>query len=95
MLSVQQEHATGLDLFMDLIKNMLQVDPNQRITPVEALQHPFFNVKEEATSKKPCLENIKLTNYAVDHTMAICTTGHEKSSFTEVLSCHGNGQSAG
>uniref|UniRef100_A0A674NIG1 Protein kinase domain-containing protein n=1 Tax=Takifugu rubripes TaxID=31033 RepID=A0A674NIG1_TAKRU len=66
MLSVQQEHATGLDLFMDLIKNMLQVDPNQRITPVEALQHPFFNVKEEAASKKPCLENIKLTNYAVD-----------------------------
>uniref|UniRef100_A0A674ML25 Protein kinase domain-containing protein n=1 Tax=Takifugu rubripes TaxID=31033 RepID=A0A674ML25_TAKRU len=52
MLSVQQEHAT--------------VDPNQRITPVEALQHPFFNVKEEAASKKPCLENIKLTNYAVD-----------------------------
>uniref|UniRef100_A0A674PPD2 Protein kinase domain-containing protein n=1 Tax=Takifugu rubripes TaxID=31033 RepID=A0A674PPD2_TAKRU len=37
---IQQEHATGLDLFMDLIKNMLQVDPNQRITPVEALQHP-------------------------------------------------------
>ncbi|TWW56205.1 Homeodomain-interacting protein kinase 2 [Takifugu flavidus] len=66
MLSVQQEHATGLDLFMDLIKNMLQVDPNQRVTPVEALQHPFFNVKEEATSKEPCLENIQLTNYAVD-----------------------------
>ncbi|XP_029690097.1 uncharacterized protein isoform X2 [Takifugu rubripes] len=66
MLSVQQEHATGLDLFMDLIKNMLQVDPNQRITPVEALQHPFFNVKEEATSKEQCLENIQLTNYAVD-----------------------------
>ncbi|TWW53786.1 hypothetical protein D4764_0226090 [Takifugu flavidus] len=63
---VQQEHATGLDLFMDLIKNMLQVDPNQRITPVEALQHPFFNVKEEAASKEPCLENIQLTNYAVD-----------------------------
>uniref|UniRef100_A0A674MLB1 Protein kinase domain-containing protein n=1 Tax=Takifugu rubripes TaxID=31033 RepID=A0A674MLB1_TAKRU len=72
MLLVQQEHATGLDLFMDLIKNMLQVDPNQRITPMEALQHPFFTVKEEtvkeleATSKERCVENIQLTNYAVD-----------------------------
>ncbi|TWW54259.1 Homeodomain-interacting protein kinase 2 [Takifugu flavidus] len=72
MLLVQQEHATGLDLFMDLIKNMLQVDPNQRITPMEALQHPFFTVKEEtvkeleATSKEPCVENIQLTNYVVD-----------------------------
>ncbi|TWW56171.1 Homeodomain-interacting protein kinase 2 [Takifugu flavidus] len=72
MLLVQQEHATGLDLFMDLIKNMLQVDPNQRITPMEALQHPFFTVKEEtvkeleATSKEPCVENIQLRNYAVD-----------------------------
>uniref|UniRef100_A0A674MPN9 Protein kinase domain-containing protein n=1 Tax=Takifugu rubripes TaxID=31033 RepID=A0A674MPN9_TAKRU len=69
---IQQEHATGLDLFMDLIKNMLQVDPNQRITPMEALQHPFFTVKEEtvkeleATSKERCVENIQLTNYAVD-----------------------------
>uniref|UniRef100_A0A674NSN3 Protein kinase domain-containing protein n=1 Tax=Takifugu rubripes TaxID=31033 RepID=A0A674NSN3_TAKRU len=72
MLLVQQEHATGLDLFMDLIKNMLQVDPNQRITPMEALQHPFFTVKEEtvkeleASSMEPCVENIQLTNYAVD-----------------------------
>uniref|UniRef100_A0A674N312 Protein kinase domain-containing protein n=1 Tax=Takifugu rubripes TaxID=31033 RepID=A0A674N312_TAKRU len=69
---IQQEHATGLDLFMDLIKNMLQVDPNQRITPMEALQHPFFTVKEEtvkeleASSMEPCVENIQLTNYAVD-----------------------------
>uniref|UniRef100_A0A674N9M5 Protein kinase domain-containing protein n=1 Tax=Takifugu rubripes TaxID=31033 RepID=A0A674N9M5_TAKRU len=51
MLLVQQEHATGLDLFMDLIKNMLQVDPNQRITPMEALQHPFFTVKEETVKE--------------------------------------------
>ncbi|TWW63283.1 hypothetical protein D4764_03G0002910 [Takifugu flavidus] len=28
-------------------------------------------------------------------TVAICTTGHEKSSFTVVFGCHGNGQSAG
>ncbi|TWW63570.1 Homeodomain-interacting protein kinase 2 [Takifugu flavidus] len=74
MLSVLQEHATGLDLFIDLLKNMLQVDPNQRITPVEALQHLFFTVKEEkakeleTTSKDPCMENIPdiQTNYAVD-----------------------------
>uniref|UniRef100_H2SB96 Protein kinase domain-containing protein n=1 Tax=Takifugu rubripes TaxID=31033 RepID=H2SB96_TAKRU len=69
-----QEHATGLDRFIDLLKNMLQVDPNQRITPVEALQHLFFTVKEEkakeleTTSKEPCMENIPdiQTNYAVD-----------------------------
>uniref|UniRef100_A0A674NG66 Protein kinase domain-containing protein n=1 Tax=Takifugu rubripes TaxID=31033 RepID=A0A674NG66_TAKRU len=40
-----QEHATGLDRFIDLLKNMLQVDPNQRITPVEALQHLVMHLK--------------------------------------------------
>uniref|UniRef100_A0A674NES4 Protein kinase domain-containing protein n=1 Tax=Takifugu rubripes TaxID=31033 RepID=A0A674NES4_TAKRU len=40
---------TAEDCFDD---NMLQVDPNQRITPMEALQHPFFTVKEE-TFKPP------------------------------------------
>ncbi|CAF87415.1 unnamed protein product, partial [Tetraodon nigroviridis] len=42
ILSVHQGQETGLDRFVDLIKRMLQVDPNQRITPLEALQHSFF-----------------------------------------------------
>lgn len=75
ILLVHQGQETGLDLFVDLIKHMLQVDPNKRITPLEALQHSFFTTKEDKaneldeTSKEPCLGNIldiQLTNSAVD-----------------------------
>lgn len=36
-----------LNEFLDLIKNMLEVDPDQRPAPVDLLQHPFLAVKEE------------------------------------------------
>uniref|UniRef100_A0A674NVU4 Protein kinase domain-containing protein n=1 Tax=Takifugu rubripes TaxID=31033 RepID=A0A674NVU4_TAKRU len=70
----QPPDHTAEEYGVNLLKNMLQVDPNQRITPVEALQHLFFTVKEEkakeleTTSKEPCMENIPdiQTNYAVD-----------------------------
>jgi len=32
--------------FKDLIEQMLQYDPNRRITPLLALQHPFFSTQE-------------------------------------------------
>lgn len=36
-----------LNHFLDLIKNMLEVDPDKRPAPVDVLQHPFLAVKEE------------------------------------------------
>uniref|UniRef100_A0AAX7TYZ5 Protein kinase domain-containing protein n=1 Tax=Astatotilapia calliptera TaxID=8154 RepID=A0AAX7TYZ5_ASTCA len=35
----------GQRLFVSLIKQMLALDANQRITPSEVLRHPFFNPK--------------------------------------------------
>uniref|UniRef100_A0AAZ1XII4 Protein kinase domain-containing protein n=1 Tax=Oreochromis aureus TaxID=47969 RepID=A0AAZ1XII4_OREAU len=46
------------NVFVSLIKRMLALDPNQRITPSEVLHHPFFNPglskkKRRKTSKNP------------------------------------------
>uniref|UniRef100_A0AAZ1Y159 Protein kinase domain-containing protein n=1 Tax=Oreochromis aureus TaxID=47969 RepID=A0AAZ1Y159_OREAU len=40
-----QGPENGQRLFVSLIKQMLALDANQRITPLEVLQHPFFNPK--------------------------------------------------
>uniref|UniRef100_A0A8P4KKQ1 Protein kinase domain-containing protein n=1 Tax=Dicentrarchus labrax TaxID=13489 RepID=A0A8P4KKQ1_DICLA len=36
------DHQTEQRLLVDLIKRMLELDPEQRIKPLEVLQHPFF-----------------------------------------------------
>lgn len=36
------------DLFEDLLLKMLTYDPSKRITPAEALKHPFFGRKESS-----------------------------------------------
>uniref|UniRef100_A0A8C4HUW3 Protein kinase domain-containing protein n=1 Tax=Dicentrarchus labrax TaxID=13489 RepID=A0A8C4HUW3_DICLA len=38
------DHQTEQRLLVDLIKRMLELDPEQRIKPLEVLQHPFFKV---------------------------------------------------
>uniref|UniRef100_A0A3B3D0N1 Protein kinase domain-containing protein n=1 Tax=Oryzias melastigma TaxID=30732 RepID=A0A3B3D0N1_ORYME len=40
------QKAQKVEEFMDLLKRMLEVDPNKRISPDEALQHPLFNPNE-------------------------------------------------
>uniref|UniRef100_A0A3B3BEB1 Protein kinase domain-containing protein n=1 Tax=Oryzias melastigma TaxID=30732 RepID=A0A3B3BEB1_ORYME len=42
--------------FIDLLKRMLEVDPNKRISPSEAFEHPFFTMKSvqpSAGSEEP------------------------------------------
>lgn len=41
-LEAERGPQKGQDLFVDLITNMLHVDPARRLTPLEALQHPFL-----------------------------------------------------
>uniref|UniRef100_A0A669BW29 Protein kinase domain-containing protein n=1 Tax=Oreochromis niloticus TaxID=8128 RepID=A0A669BW29_ORENI len=41
----QQRPENGQRLFVSLIKQMLALDANQRITPSEVLRHPFFDPK--------------------------------------------------
>ena len=42
--SLSQNSASydNLDLLIDLIKQLLRIDPKRRPTPAEALRHPFF-----------------------------------------------------
>uniref|UniRef100_A0A3B3HVD1 Protein kinase domain-containing protein n=1 Tax=Oryzias latipes TaxID=8090 RepID=A0A3B3HVD1_ORYLA len=40
----QQQSKKKGRLFVDLLKRMLMVDPSKRISPSEALQHPFFTM---------------------------------------------------
>uniref|UniRef100_A0AAZ1XRK9 Protein kinase domain-containing protein n=1 Tax=Oreochromis aureus TaxID=47969 RepID=A0AAZ1XRK9_OREAU len=54
-----QGPENGQRLFVSLIKQMLALDANQRITPSEVLQHPFFDPKSSLcidTSRYPSLE---------------------------------------
>uniref|UniRef100_A0A8P4GH69 Protein kinase domain-containing protein n=1 Tax=Dicentrarchus labrax TaxID=13489 RepID=A0A8P4GH69_DICLA len=41
-LMMDSDHQTEQRLLVDLIKRMLELDPEQRIKPLEVLQHPFF-----------------------------------------------------
>uniref|UniRef100_A0A669C641 Protein kinase domain-containing protein n=1 Tax=Oreochromis niloticus TaxID=8128 RepID=A0A669C641_ORENI len=43
LLKVRRGPENGQQLFVRLIKQMLALDANQRITPSEVLKHPFFN----------------------------------------------------
>uniref|UniRef100_A0A3B3BBP1 Protein kinase domain-containing protein n=1 Tax=Oryzias melastigma TaxID=30732 RepID=A0A3B3BBP1_ORYME len=49
------QKAQKVEEFMDLLKRMLEVDPNKRISPDEALQHPLFKLgkKRPQTPKEP------------------------------------------
>lgn len=46
-----------LNEFLDLIKNMLEVDPDKRPAPVDVLQHPFLTAKEEEAQVTNCPED--------------------------------------
>jgi len=38
---------------LDLLKRLLALDPSDRITAAEALQHPFFTTEEPQAPKRP------------------------------------------
>ncbi|CAJ1087230.1 homeodomain-interacting protein kinase 2-like [Xyrichtys novacula] len=40
-MDLQRGHDKDYHLFVDLIKKMMDTDPEQRIKPHEVLQHPF------------------------------------------------------
>uniref|UniRef100_A0A3P9K4M0 Protein kinase domain-containing protein n=1 Tax=Oryzias latipes TaxID=8090 RepID=A0A3P9K4M0_ORYLA len=49
-----KKKMTEVEQLIDLIKQMLEVDPNKRISPNDALRHPFFILeKKEAKTTKP------------------------------------------
>ncbi|XP_030602485.1 ribosomal protein S6 kinase alpha-6-like [Archocentrus centrarchus] len=50
-------HHSGQDLLVSLIKQMLHLDCNQRITPMEALRHPFFDTgPSQSSSRNTCID---------------------------------------
>uniref|UniRef100_A0A3B3IBJ4 Protein kinase domain-containing protein n=1 Tax=Oryzias latipes TaxID=8090 RepID=A0A3B3IBJ4_ORYLA len=49
-----QKKMTEVEQLIDLLKQMLEVDPNKRISPNDALRHPFFKLeKKELKTTKP------------------------------------------
>uniref|UniRef100_A0A3P8Q096 Protein kinase domain-containing protein n=1 Tax=Astatotilapia calliptera TaxID=8154 RepID=A0A3P8Q096_ASTCA len=54
MLSIMWGWEKIQTVFVSLIKEMLALDPNQRITPSEVLHHPFFNPGLSKSS--PCTD---------------------------------------
>uniref|UniRef100_A0A8C4NY66 Protein kinase domain-containing protein n=1 Tax=Dicentrarchus labrax TaxID=13489 RepID=A0A8C4NY66_DICLA len=51
-LMMDSDHQTEQRLLVDLIKRMLELDPEQRIKPLEVLQHPFFAQSPPQSSLK-------------------------------------------
>ncbi|CAI5638190.1 unnamed protein product [Oreochromis niloticus] len=54
LLEVRRGPENGQPLFVRLIKQMLALDANQRITPSEVLKHPFFDTG--LSKRAPCLD---------------------------------------
>lgn len=48
----RQSSAVDLEQFFDLIGRMLIYDPVRRITPTEALQHPFFSSNKVSCGRR-------------------------------------------
>uniref|UniRef100_A0AAV2IYC1 Protein kinase domain-containing protein n=1 Tax=Knipowitschia caucasica TaxID=637954 RepID=A0AAV2IYC1_KNICA len=44
ILGLPLSEAVDIKVFLDLLKKMLEVDPEKRITPAEALLHPFITM---------------------------------------------------
>uniref|UniRef100_A0A3P9H3B5 Protein kinase domain-containing protein n=1 Tax=Oryzias latipes TaxID=8090 RepID=A0A3P9H3B5_ORYLA len=43
----KQTKIKEVEQLIDLLKRMLEVDPNKRISPNDALRHPFFNLEKK------------------------------------------------
>uniref|UniRef100_A0A3B3DRN8 Protein kinase domain-containing protein n=1 Tax=Oryzias melastigma TaxID=30732 RepID=A0A3B3DRN8_ORYME len=41
-----------VELFIKLLRQMLEIDPNKRITPEEALKHPFFTLEQPSADSE-------------------------------------------
>uniref|UniRef100_A0A3P9KGU3 Protein kinase domain-containing protein n=1 Tax=Oryzias latipes TaxID=8090 RepID=A0A3P9KGU3_ORYLA len=52
-----QTKIKEVEQLIDLLKRMLEVDPNKRISPNDALRHPFFNL-EKKTPKTSKPQNV-------------------------------------
>merc|ERR1719499_710734 len=58
--SFQDSDRSKFNLFKDLLMKMMHLDPSKRITPEQALEHPFLAVKKRSKEKKkPAKAKIK------------------------------------
>lgn len=85
----QKKFNTALPLFdldmIDLLKQLLQVNPQQRINSRQALQHPFFNsIRDERShplslelnsDAKIFLENYHRVEFQSNKSSEVCVTG--------------------
>uniref|UniRef100_A0A3P9C5A5 Protein kinase domain-containing protein n=1 Tax=Maylandia zebra TaxID=106582 RepID=A0A3P9C5A5_9CICH len=70
LLKVRRGPENGQTLFVRLIKEMLALDANQRITPSEVLKHPFFD--PGLSRRTPCTD----MNSTGDKTLCSLSSNH-------------------
>jgi serine/threonine protein kinase len=66
----QPDHYDGRDEFLALIRRMLEYDPAKRITPQEALRHPFFDVFPISTPTPPAGPPAAIPRVALEPSIA-------------------------
>lgn len=49
---MDEVEAKQLNLFHDLLDRCLALNPDKRVTPAEALKHPFFHDKIASTQRR-------------------------------------------
>lgn len=65
-----------LNHFIDLLERCLALNPDKRITPLEALKHPFFGQAVAATAAGPSASSHFSHGHA--HAHAQRTAGHAR-----------------
>ena len=49
---MSEDETRDLNLFHDLLDKCLNMNPDKRITPQDALRHPLFTAKAHASSRR-------------------------------------------
>ncbi|KAE8287160.1 Homeodomain-interacting protein kinase 2 [Larimichthys crocea] len=58
-LVTKERQQSDQHLLVELIKRMLDLDPDQRINPLEVLRHPFFHYNvSQSSSADPCINTM-------------------------------------
>uniref|UniRef100_A0A3B3BHK4 Protein kinase domain-containing protein n=1 Tax=Oryzias melastigma TaxID=30732 RepID=A0A3B3BHK4_ORYME len=49
---IHPDESTQVEMFINLLRQMIEIDPNKRITPEEALKHSFFTMEQPSADSE-------------------------------------------
>jgi serine/threonine protein kinase len=70
------------DEFIDLVDKLIQYEPNKRLTPYQALLHPFFNELKLSKTKLPNSKNLPTHLFEFKK----CEIEYDKESISKLIS---------